>query len=97
MEKVAKVKDIKEKLCVTINGKALALFKIRGKIYCTDSECSHASGPLCEGKLDKTTITCPWHGSEFDITTGKVKHGPAVKGVKSYNVTVKDDYILIDI
>ena len=97
MEKAAKVKDLKEKLCVTVKGNSLALFKIKGKIYCTDSKCSHASGPLCEGKLDKTTVTCPWHGSEFDVTNGKVKHGPAVNGIKSYNIKIKGGDIWVDI
>ncbi len=97
MEKVGKVNDIKDKSCIKIKGKELALFKIKDKFYCIDNLCTHANGPLCEGNLNGLTITCPWHGSKFDIKTGKVKAPPAMKDVKSYKVTVKEDYLWIDL
>lgn len=97
MEKVAELKDLKEKLCVSINGKALALFKVKDKIYCTDNKCTHLGGPLCKGKIIGNVIQCPWHKSEFDIKTGKIKQDPAKKDVKTYRVSVKGDDIFVDI
>ncbi len=41
------------------------------------NRCSHRGGPLAEGALDQGCLRCPWHGSEFDITTGRVRRGPA--------------------
>jgi nitrite reductase/ring-hydroxylating ferredoxin subunit len=97
LKKIAKLSDIKDKLCASVDGKKLALFKVKDKIYCIQNECSHIGGPLCSGKLEKTTIECPWHGSQFDVKTGKVKKGPAMKEVKTYKVIVKEGNIYVKI
>jgi nitrite reductase/ring-hydroxylating ferredoxin subunit/uncharacterized membrane protein len=46
--------------------------------------CSHAGGPLSEGKLDGDRITCPWHGSVFRVSDGAVVHGPAGTRLTTY-------------
>ena len=97
MEKVAELNKIKDKLCVSVKGKELALFKIGNKIYCIDNECTHAGGPLCEGELEGKIVTCPWHGAKFDVTNGNVISGPAKKNVKSYKVFVKGKDIFVEI
>ena len=48
--------------------------------------CSHRGGPLSEGSVDGSCITCPWHGSRFDLDTGAVVQGPAVVGQPAYEV-----------
>lgn len=48
-----------------------------GVISCIDARCVHAGGPLAEGTIDHGCVTCPWHGSVFDLATGAVRHGPA--------------------
>jgi len=40
--------------------------------------CSHRGGPLSGGEMDNGCVTCPWHGSRFDLATGDVRQGPAV-------------------
>lgn len=42
-----------------------------------ESRCSHRGGPLHEGEVSGGCISCPWHGSRFDIVTGHVRLGPA--------------------
>ena len=62
--KVAKVAEVPEgsgKL-VEAGGKQIALFNAGGKFYAIDNACKHRGGPLAEGELDGTTMTCPWHG-----------------------------------
>ncbi len=96
--KVAKTSDFREgegKL-FEANGKSIAVFKVKGKFYAVEEKCTHRGGPLHEGSLDGTTVTCPWHGSKFDIRTGKVMGGPATKDVPSYKVTVKGEDVLVD-
>jgi nitrite reductase (NADH) small subunit len=48
----------------------IALFNADGMFYAMDGICPHAGGPLGEGTLRGTIITCPWHGWQFDVTTG---------------------------
>jgi nitrite reductase/ring-hydroxylating ferredoxin subunit len=67
----------------------VAVFNVAGTCYATQNECTHARGPLSEGKLDGSTVTCPYHGSRFDVSTGAVLGGPARKSLQTYRVTVK--------
>ena len=97
MKKVGNVKDLKDTMCVSVGFKKLALYKIKNKVYCTENKCSHLWGPLCNGELNKDIITCPWHGSKFDVKTGKVVSGPAKKDIKSYKVEIKGDEIFVKI
>ena len=78
-----------EATCVTANGKAYALFRVAGKIYCLDNQCTHLGGPLCRGRLDGSIVQCPWHGSRFDVRTGAVVGPPARNPVKAHLVTVE--------
>jgi nitrite reductase/ring-hydroxylating ferredoxin subunit len=66
----------------------IALFPIGGEVHAIDNVCSHAGGPLCEGSLDGAVVTCPWHGSKFDVTTGAVQGGPASRPQRCYRARV---------
>jgi len=48
-----------------------------GTLNAIAATCSHAGGPLQEGRLDGDIVTCPWHGSRFCVRDGAVKGGPA--------------------
>ena len=69
-----------------VGGEAVAVFNIDGKLYATQATCTHAGGPLCEGSLWGDIVTCPWHGSEFNVRTGEVVTGPADRPLKVYPV-----------
>jgi nitrite reductase/ring-hydroxylating ferredoxin subunit/uncharacterized membrane protein len=51
-----------------------------------DDHCTHRGGPLSDGVLICGTVQCPWHGSQFDVTTGELKCGPAEKAIKTYDI-----------
>jgi nitrite reductase/ring-hydroxylating ferredoxin subunit/uncharacterized membrane protein len=51
-----------------------------------DDRCTHKGGPLSDGVLICGTVQCPWHGSQFDVTTGTVVCGPAQEDVATYPV-----------
>lgn len=58
----------------------LVITRNKHRVYALSNTCSHAGGPLCEGKIQKrTTIQCPWHGSVFSFKDGKVIDGPATE------------------
>jgi uncharacterized protein YbjT (DUF2867 family)/nitrite reductase/ring-hydroxylating ferredoxin subunit len=68
-----------------------AVFNIEGGFCATQALCTHRQGPLSEGSLDGTTVTCPLHGAEFNVWTGAVLRGPAKDPLKTYAVTVEGD------
>jgi nitrite reductase/ring-hydroxylating ferredoxin subunit len=57
--------------------------------------CTHEGGPLAEGTLEGYEVECPWHGSIFDIRTGKVTRPPANEPESTYEVKVEGNDILI--
>jgi uncharacterized protein YbjT (DUF2867 family)/nitrite reductase/ring-hydroxylating ferredoxin subunit len=65
-----------------------AVFNIEGGFCATQAMCTHRHGPLSEGSLDGTTVTCPLHGAQFNVWTGAVLRGPATDPLKTYRVTV---------
>ncbi len=82
---------------VEADGKEIALFNCDGEYYAIDNDCTHIGGPLCEGEINGETVTCPWHGAEFNIRTGEVLGPPADENVNSYRVHVEGGRILIEI
>jgi nitrite reductase/ring-hydroxylating ferredoxin subunit len=52
-------------------GRVIALFNVDGTFYAMDGVCPHAGGPLGQGSLAGSTVTCPWHGWQFNVTTGR--------------------------
>jgi len=69
----------------------VAVFNVAGNFCAVHSKCTHRQGPLSESKLDGSTVTCPWHGSQFNVCTGAVVRGPAVNPLKSYRVIVEGE------
>jgi nitrite reductase/ring-hydroxylating ferredoxin subunit len=49
-----------------VNGKTLAVFNVEGTFYALDNTCTHRGGPLGEGELEESIVTCPWHGWQYD-------------------------------
>jgi nitrite reductase/ring-hydroxylating ferredoxin subunit len=56
---------------VLAGDRVVALFNVDGAIFAMDGICPHAGGPLGEGELQGTIVTCPWHGWQFDVTSGR--------------------------
>lgn len=53
------------------DGRIYALFHVDGVISAIDGLCAHQGGPLADGELTGTVVTCPWHGWRFDVRTGQ--------------------------
>jgi nitrite reductase (NADH) small subunit len=60
-------------------GRVVALFNVDGAFYALDGICPHAGGPLGEGSLCGATVTCPWHGWQFDVKTGRQALNPRIE------------------
>jgi nitrite reductase/ring-hydroxylating ferredoxin subunit len=82
---------------VEANGISIALFNLDGSFYAIGNDCTHRGGPLAEGFVEGESVTCPWHGGQFNIKTGAAEGAPAVKPVAKYNVRVQGSDIEVEI
>ena len=96
---------------VIAHGIEILLARVGKSYYAANNRCPHMKGKLSQGKLEGTVVTCPLHGSKFDLRTdqvirwlkgsglalmiGKVLKPP--RQIATYNVQVEDDKILIEI
>jgi nitrite reductase (NADH) small subunit/3-phenylpropionate/trans-cinnamate dioxygenase ferredoxin subunit len=61
---------------VEVNGIWIALFNVNGSFFAVDNTCPHAGGPIGEGSLAGEIVTCPWHGWQFNVSTGEREGNP---------------------
>ena len=71
----------------------VAVFNVDGEFYALDNACTHEGGPLGQGMLFGSTVSCPWHFAEFDVTTGESLDSIAPCDVGTYQVTVEDGVV----
>jgi nitrite reductase (NADH) small subunit len=81
---------------VQVGGKPVALANVGGTFYAIDNTCLHRGGPLGQGQLEGLVVTCPWHGWQFDVTTGKAVMNPNA-GVGCLRTEVHGDEIYVDL
>lgn len=79
-----------------LDGKTVALANVGGKIYAINNTCLHHGGPLGQGVMNGCMVTCPWHGWEYDVTTGKVGQNPTV-GVDCYKVEIRGEDVFVEV
>jgi uncharacterized membrane protein/nitrite reductase/ring-hydroxylating ferredoxin subunit len=69
-----------------VNGKRIVLARTEDNYVAFDDRCTHRGGSLAGGCMICGTVQCPWHGSQFDVTSGAVKAGPAKEKINTYPV-----------
>ena len=79
-----------------IDGTKVSVAAAEGSKYAFDDACTHMGCSLGEGKLEGTTLTCPCHGSQFDVTSGAVIRGPAQRPVRVRSVQIEGDDLLVE-
>jgi len=79
---------------VDVAGTPVALFNVGGTYYALHNTCRHRGGPLGEGELSNSVVTCPWHGWQYDVTTGEKVANPEIR-VEKFEVRVEGDDILV--
>ena len=53
-----------------VDGRVIAVFRTSEGLQAVDGMCAHQGGPIAQGQLDHNCVTCPWHGWQYDVTTG---------------------------
>jgi 3-phenylpropionate/trans-cinnamate dioxygenase ferredoxin subunit len=79
-----------------VGGNRVAVANVGGTFHAFDDTCTHRQCSLAGGRVEGTTVTCPCHGSQFDVRTGAVLRPPAVQPVRSYRVRVEGDTLKIE-
>jgi len=69
-----------------VGDKRIVLARTEDGFRAFQDRCTHKGGPLSDGVLICGTVQCPWHGSQFDVTTGEVKAGPAAQPITTFEV-----------
>jgi nitrite reductase/ring-hydroxylating ferredoxin subunit len=75
----------------------VAVYHVGSRFHACADRCPHAGATLSEGELERGVVTCPRHGSQFDVTTGQRLRGPADTDLATYP-TVSDGgqlYLLV--
>jgi nitrite reductase/ring-hydroxylating ferredoxin subunit len=80
-----------------VGGERIAVANVGGSFHAFGNTCTHRQCFLALGVLEGTIVTCPCHGSQFDVTTGEVLRGPALEPVRSYPTRVDDGALQVDI
>jgi 3-phenylpropionate/trans-cinnamate dioxygenase ferredoxin component len=83
--------------CVSAGGKRIALFNVDGAYYAIEDNCNHRGGPLSEGEIHGKIVTCPWHGAQFDVSTGEPKRPPAQMPLLTFPVKVQGEDIQVEV
>jgi nitrite reductase/ring-hydroxylating ferredoxin subunit len=89
--------DEDEAVQVLVNGQEIAIYNLDGTYYATDDICTHAYASLADGYIEGTNIECPLHGGCFDIKTGKATTAPCTVDLKTYEVKIEGEDILVGI
>ncbi|MGH9065158.1 MAG: Rieske (2Fe-2S) protein [Acidimicrobiales bacterium] len=94
---VASMSDLAqdEPVRATAGGVPVVLVRRGEQVFALSATCRHAGGPLDEGKLVDDCVRCPWHGSMFRLTDGKVMRGPAHDGQPAWQVRVEGDQVQV--
>lgn len=80
-----------------VSGDRVAIATVGDALYAFGDTCTHLGCSLADGNLEGTTVTCPCHGSQFDVTTGEVVRGPAREPVRSYPVRLEAGALRVEV
>jgi nitrite reductase (NADH) small subunit len=79
-----------------IEGKAVAVANVAGKIFAINNTCLHRGGPLGQGLLEGKVVTCPWHGWQFDVTTGRHCLNPRIEHT-TFPLKIEGDDVFVEL
>jgi nitrite reductase/ring-hydroxylating ferredoxin subunit len=80
-----------------VNGQSIAVFHVNGKWFAIGDKCTHRGGPLHQGEVEGTVVTCPWHAGQFDITSGQNLSPPAPSKSQTYKISAEGNELFLDI
>lgn len=108
MEKICNINDVEEGSMkgFEVGEKKILMAHIDGKFYAVDAICTHRGGYLPDGKISGKVVICPLHGTQYDVTSGKVVKNVSrlmkyltgeATDLNSYKVSVEGDSVFIEV
>lgn len=96
-QKLCTVNELEENKLIVVEteGKNILVAKINGEFYAVENNCTHENLPLNGGEIYQGQIQCPHHGARFDLKTGKATQFPAVVELKTYEIKIENDDVLV--
>jgi nitrite reductase/ring-hydroxylating ferredoxin subunit len=82
---------------VDLGGTPVLLARVGDAVYACAAVCTHRGGPLGEGKLNGSRLTCPWHGWMYDVRTGQCLFPGRGAAVAIYPVRMEGEQILLEL
>ena len=82
-------------MLVHIDGERIVIGRCEEGVFAFSDHCTHRGGPLSDGALVSCTVQCPWHGSQFDLRTGRVVAGPAKEKIGVYRTEIRGGEVYI--
>jgi 3-phenylpropionate/trans-cinnamate dioxygenase ferredoxin subunit len=80
---------------VEARGRSILLCLHQERIFAIENLCSHAQEPLACGRVKAGWISCPAHGSRFDLATGEPLNPPATESIATFEVRISGDTVEI--
>jgi nitrite reductase (NADH) small subunit len=79
-----------------VGDRVIALFNVDGQFFALDGVCPHQGGPLGEGELAGCVVTCPWHGWQFDVTSGQHQLNGSI-AQPTFATKIEDDSVCVEL
>ncbi|MCX7397207.1 MAG: Rieske (2Fe-2S) protein [Planctomycetales bacterium] len=80
---------------VVADGRIFAVYNVDGVFHVIDGICPHAGGPLGKGTLRGNIVTCPWHGWQFNVSSGQHCLNQRICQT-AYAVRIENGRVIID-
>ncbi|HUQ49202.1 MAG TPA: Rieske (2Fe-2S) protein [Terriglobales bacterium] len=84
-----------QSMLARIAGERVVVARCSEGLVAFSDRCTHKGGPLSDGAIIGCAVQCPWHGSQFDILTGRVVARPAKQKIKTYEVEIVDKEVFV--
>lgn len=81
---------------VFVEDRAIVVVDVGGQLSAIDSVCPHAGGPLADGQLEGSLLTCPWHGWTFDVCTGSCGVSDDIQ-LQTFEIRVEGGEIFVEL
>jgi nitrite reductase/ring-hydroxylating ferredoxin subunit len=82
-------------LLAEVAGSRIVVGRCPNGIVAFGDRCTHRGGPLADGALVGCTVQCPWHGSQFEVHTGRVVNGPAQQRIEPYEIEIRQGEVYV--